>query len=1091
MEIEFLLGKSKTGKSKYIYDCIKKDIKLGKNDILFVPSQTRLKAEEDFMEALNIDGIIGIDITTISSFVMQELKNNNLNYESRKLSKIDKKLLLAKTVLENEESFDVFSKVKLKQGFLDNLYIYMDIFTKENVDIKELENINLTDKILENKLKEITKIYTKYNENITKKFVNNVDEISLYIEKMKGKGILKNKKIFFDGYNNFTSNELKFIDFLIKQGANITISLDTDISSFVDIESGNSQSIFEVTNKTYKKLLKLCSQNNVAVNNNLFYNNYSKAKSSLTYLSENLFAIEHKEKINKVDDSINIFLKNDIYKEIFHIARDISKKVREGAKYNDFVIYTTQIQEYENILKRVFYEYNIPYFLDNKQSLEKSRLIEYITKLLDICVDDLNYDNILNILKIGLNNFDISEISMLDNYICEFNLSKSNLNKEFVYNNEKSTKHIYDLEFLNNLRNKIIETFKINKEIHSKNNVKDLIEIIYSHLLKNGILQNYDNLCNKIKQFEGNSYVEEQVWDKICSILESINRIYDEEEINIQRFTQIFKIAIADMNVKSIPPSIDNVEILDINVSKGRPTKYVYFVQVNEDIFPKKVNEDIFFSDFELEKLSNKNIEFKENSISKLNMEMFNIYYAISNTLEELNIFVLATDTGGKTLRPSNLVTQIKQLVDIEIIGDITSDEKEYDIYSKEQIFEELIDNIQNEDISEKQIAIYNLFKTMDKYSEVLEYNKSDSNLSKESIDLLYGDVLTTSVSKLELYKKCPFSYFMQYSLDINPKEIYKISSLDTGTFMHDVLEKFSKYLLKNSIFYHEILNEEENLKQEYDKKLNEIIEDALNFSLKKHKDNIKFAILKQKLINTMRNVVIVIAKSFNQSEFVPYGYEIEFKNGSIFTPIEIKINENMSLKLIGKIDRVDILNNENESYIRVVDYKSSSKSLELEDIKEGLSLQLMTYLTALIDNLNKEEKRVLPAACVYFNLSDKLINLSEYTNSEDKMKYEIIKALRMKGIFLKDIDILEKMDKKISDTNYRMLDVSKISINKGSKKVLDKDEFKNLSIQIKDIIKQIGNQMLGGNVRINPNKKSDYCKFCKYMNICRKDSCV
>lgn len=1087
MEMEILLGKSKTGKSRYIYNCIKKDIDEGIYDILFVPSQTRLTTEEEFMQELGLDGIIGVDITTISSFVLQQLKNNNLNFESSKLSKTDKKLLLAKTIIENSNIFNMFSKVSLKQGFLDNLYIYMDIFKKENINIKDFKEVKFSDKILEEKLIEILKIYEKYNETIKNKFINSIDEISLFIESNRENFNFKNRRIFFDGYNNFTNSELLFIDYLIKAGALITISIDSDISSIIDIESGNTQSIFEMSNKTYKKLLRICNQNNISVNNNLFYNNYSKSKESIKYLSQNLFSIDKSVSLKKADDSIHIYLKNDMYKEIRHIARDISKKIRAGSRYNDFVIYTTNTQEYQSILKRIFSEYNIPYYIDTKQKIEKSRLVEYIIKLLDICIKDINYESVLNILKLGLNDIDESKLAELDNYVCEFNLGKRSLSKELSYNNKSN--HVYNLEMLNCLRNEIIKIFSIEKELITKNTTINIIKSIYDHLLKNNIFKNYDNLVNKVINIEGNNYFDSQVWEKICEIFSSINKVYFDEELEIKTFNQIFKIALSDCYIKSIPPSIDNVKVLDINVSKGRPTKYAYFVQVNEDKFPKNVNEDIFFSDFELDKLSNKNIEFKENSISRLNMGMYNIYTAISNVLEELNVFILASDTSGRSLRPSSLITLIKQQLDIDVVGDITSEDEEFDIYSKEQIFKELIVSCINGKINEKELSIYKIFNSIDKYREVLHYTKNDDNLSKESVEMLFGNSLTTSVSRLELYKKCPFSYFMQYSLNINPKVTYEITSLDTGTFMHDVLEQFSKYLLKNNIFYYHILKEDEDLKEEYLKKLYEVIDKELEFSLKKHQENIKFAILRQKLINTMKNVIIVIAKSFKQSDFEPLGYEIEFKDGSLFTPIEIKVSDNMYMKLIGKIDRVDILQAEDTSYIRVVDYKSSSRSLELDDIKEGISLQLMTYLTALIDNLKKENKQVIPAACVYFNLSDKLINLSDYTNSEDKIKAEIIKSLRLKGIFLKDISILERMDKKISDSTNRMLDISKISISKGSEKALDYKEFEELSLEIKDILKNIGSEMLEGTVKIRPNKKCDYCKYCKYINICRKTS--
>ena len=189
------------------------------------------------------------------------------------------------------------------------------------------------------------------------------------------------------------------------------------------------------------------------------------------------------------------------------------------------------------------------------------------------------------------------------------------------------------------------------------------------------------------------------------------------------------------------------------------------------------------------------------------------------------------------------------------------------------------------------------------------------------------------------------------------------------------------------------------------------------------------------------------------------------------------------------KIDRVDIYENDEASYIRVVDYKSSSRTLDLDDVKEGLSLQLVTYLNAFIKNYKKEGRESVPAACVYFNLSDNIINIPEYEASDEKMKAEIIKKLRLKGIFLKDIEILEKMDNKIADRDSRMLDVSKNSVTHESNKTLEKEEFIKLSNDIEKTLKNIGSEMLSGVVNIMPNKKADHCKYCKYMSICRKES--
>ena len=242
-----------------------------------------------------------------------------------------------------------------------------------------------------------------------------------------------------------------------------------------------------------------------------------------------------------------------------------------------------------------------------------------------------------------------------------------------------------------------------------------------------------------------------------------------------------------------------------------------------------------------------------------------------------------------------------------------------------------------------------------------------------------------------------------------------------------------------------------------------------------------------------MKKVVIVIANSFNQSDFVPYGYEIEFKDGKAFAPIKIDLGNDKEMNIIGKIDRVDVLKLEDEMYVRIVDYKSSSKDLKLEDIKEGLSLQLITYLSDFINNLKVKDStfNIKPAAMLYFNLSNKLVNLKDYINDTEKVKKETIKALRMKGIFLKDLKVIEKMDKNISNET-RLIDITKTTLNKDkTNKVLKENEFEELFKETKSILKSLGSEIMSGVVKINPNKKADYCRFCNYSSICRKNSCI
>ncbi len=1102
--MNLILGKSKTGKSKYIFDKMDNDISIGKKVIYFVPSQTRVLAEENYINFQNKSGIIDVNVTTIGSYIKDFLNEHNINNEDKSISKLDRKLILTKIILENPNIFNMFKKCKNKEGFLENLNIYMDIFKKEDINIEEINKLELTDKLLEYKLKEITSVYKEYINYTNGKYIDVIDETDIFLKLFESiyTGIdISNICIYFDSYNNFTNHEFKFIKLLLKLKFSVTFSITSDIADKVEDISDYSinelsnmlnqdiSNIFTEANLTLITLIKYAKKINLNVSTEIMRKNYSNAKEDIKYLSNNIFALNTVD--NKIKaEKIYINLTTNIYTEIDKIANDISKKVREGYRYKDFVIYTSFTDEYSYVVRKIFYEYNIPVYIDSKIPVQSNILIKYIQKLIEICKTGYKKENIFQILKFGLNEINIDDISYLENYTLEFNSDRYRFEREFTYNNF-SNGTIYDLDRLNEIRKQVLNVFEdICKYTNSKHTTVDIIKKIYDHLLVNKVLDKYTVIIDKMKnsndsnvKYSGN--VGYQMWDKLCEVFSSITKIYENNEVSIADFEKLLKYSLKDIKVKSIEPTIDEVQVLDVNISKCSSKKIMFFVGVNEDKLPKKIDDDLLFNDIELANLESFNIKFKETSLFKLNMQLYNIYELINNVEEKLYFSYVSSDTAGKSLRPSSLIIILKKILDIDVIGNVISLDENTQIYSKKAAFEKLMKLVnKGEGITEEILSLYRYILQYSDLQDILEYMRYNDNLNLQTMQDINKHDFVTSVSKLELFKKCPFSYFMKYGLKLNERKIFTITSLDTGSFMHNVLEKFSIYLFENKINWHEILLE----KEKYIKILDEMINDELDVSFSKHKENVKYIILKQKLKATMNKVIMTVAQSFNQSKFLPYGYEIEFKDGGVFAPIEIKLNNNTTMYIVGKIDRIDTLKVDDVIYARIIDYKSSSKDLKLEDIKEGLSLQLITYLSSFINNLSNE--KIVPAGMLYFTLSEKLINIKEYTKDENQISKKIIESLRMKGIFLKDIEILKLMDNKI-DENSKLIDVSSrtVSSDKKSNKLQTKEEFQKLCLDITDILKSIGSDILSGNVKIKPNKKADHCKYCEFSSVCRKEN--
>ena len=1092
--LKVILGKSKTGKTTHIYNEIEDNIHIGKRVILFVPSQSRAKAENEYMRILDKKGVIGVNITTISQFVKEELKVQNLHISEKYMSKLDRKVILTQVIRENPELFSIFNKVKNYPGFLDTLDIYMDLFRKGEITPEDYSNIEIEDKRVNLKFKEILSVYAKYMEKIKENYIDSVDEMELFLSSFSKSEWFKDEKIvvFFDAYNNFSNSEFKLIDKLLKNRIDITITLNTDITRIEDTYI--SSSIFDESNKTYKKLLKLANKNDIEVENIVKYENKFLAPEDIKYIANTLFKKKKKEIEKKELLNIEFEIYTNVLKEVEAVANIISNYIKKGYRYSDFIIYATDVDEYYKIINRTFYEHSMEVYTAQSRYITESILVKYILAILNLSIRGLNLELIFDILKLGLTDIDLKDIYVLENYMKEFNVNKYLVNSKFTLNNERKS---YNLDKLNETKSKIVSMYSFTKNLDNIS-AREYVEKLYSHLEENNIFANFENIVKPVVMDATNTdreNFEKQVWNGICDVFDSIIRIYNNTELKVEEFANIFSIVLKDVKIKTLPPLKDQIELADINSTKSETKKIAFFIGVVEGKFPKKVDEDIFFLDSELEKLKDKNIEIRETTISKLNMGFFNIYEAMNNISEKLFICIPSATMDGKATRKSSLITLMEQISTFNINGQVTINDKNVNINninSRDELFMWLLKAIRsfdtlNSNEKEDVITVFEYFRNDSEYSAILDFKKDDSNLSEEIIDEIYSDELKSSVSKLETYKKCPFSYYMQYILKVNPNKEAKLNVMELGSFMHGVLENFSKYIFSKEINWKDILDEEkEALSEEYDRKLEEIIEEQIESILSKQKQNVRYMVLKRKLTNTMKKVIRTVAISFYQSEFEPLGYEIEFKDNSIFLPMEIELEKGRKMKLIGKIDRADILDLGEEKYIRIVDYKSSAKELKVEKIKEGLSLQLISYLMALIEN--KKEANIKPAGLLYFNLSDKLVPIGQYENDTEVIRKKLIKKLKMNGLFIRDIEILSKMDKNFEkDPSNSLIDITKTSLKPGNSKTISEEEFEALCLETKNVLKSIGNEISNGVVKIAPNNKANPCEYCNYTSTCRR----
>ena len=1100
MGLRIIYGKAGSGKSQYIYNEINKvkdnmqeskTIDICQNSeggsffppspketqFIITPEQFSFTAEQKLME--NRKSIIGTEVITFNRLAYRVM-NEIGGVIHTNLTKCGKAMLIYSILQAEKNNLTFLNKSD------ENIEICMRIISelkKHAVTTDDLKKVQekIENKYLKNKLKDIILIYEKFENKIENNYIDETDLLTILSENIDKIDLLKNSEVYIDEFAGFTEQEYQTIKKIIKIANNVTITFCTDNLSLV---TDPNTDIFYPNKITYNKIISLVEKNEKIETINLEKLHRFK-NEELGYIEKYLY----NTKVQKCETNknINLFLAKNYYSEIENVAIKINKLIREeNLKYKDISIITKNTDNYSSLIKTIFEKYEIPVFIDEKRDLNQSIIVQYILSILEILNKNFSYETVFNYLKTGFVEIDENDIFKLEKYCIKYGIKNNKFKKDFIYGKKE------DIDYLNDLRTNIVTPLMVLKEkLDEEKTAKNISKQIYLFLVSQNIENKINKKINKLKEenFLDLAKEYEESYKIIISILDEINLIFDEEKITIEKFIRILKIGLKNSELGKIPATQDQVIVGDTDRSRSRKTKAVFIIGLNDGVFPSINKNQGFLDDEDRESLKTENIEIAKGTLENLYDDNFNIYKAFTTAEEKIYLSYASSDNEGKPLRSSNLIFRIKKIFPNLI--------EESDIIKKENLnlmnekisYENLIlkiNEIENGINPEKLFYIlYKYYEQNKKYKNILKENlkyinfKLNEKIKKENIEKLYGNKLNTSISKLEKYNSCPFSYYLQYILKLKEKEELKVQSFDTGSFMHDVINSFFEEINNLGIKLNSISDEEiENI-------INKIInEKLLNENNYIFTSTEKYKLLVQRLKRIIIKSLKYIIQSLVQSEFKLEGTEVEFGEKGKYKPIVLNLEDGKTVEIIGKIDRIDVAQDENKKYVRIIDYKSSVKNLDFGNVYAGLQLQLITYLDAVC-----KIEDFVPAGILYFNLLEQLIN-SNKKISEEEIEQKIKNNFKMKGLILADVKVAKMQDKNLEKGKSEIIPayIDKTgALSPKLSSIASQEEFTKLQKYINKTIKQISNEIFKGNIELKPyykNKKTP-CEYCSYKSMC------
>lgn len=1125
MGLKIIYGRAGTGKSTFCINQIKKKINNSPNNklILLVPEQFTFQTENKVLNAIGERYVLNAEVLSFKRLAHNVF--NECGGATRTImGDAGKSMLIFKVLEDLGDNMTVFKNASRQKGFIDIASKTITEFKKYNVNNEVLDlTINeIEDENLKMKMEELKDVFNEFNSRLHEGYVDEEDQLLLLNEKLDGCSLYDGAEIWIDEFSSFTPNQLSVIGKLLKRAKSVNITLSIDEVNSLKGESD----LFVATKNTEKRLMNLIQEEGIAFNGYINLNEgipyRFKENKELAHIERQLYAYPFKQYRGE-NNSLRLYRANNNYDEIEFVAKDILRLVREKQyRFKDISVICRDVDNYEKVVSAIFAEYEIPYYIDKKIDIASNPLIVFINSAVDIISKNWTYESMFKYLKTGLikefRGIEGAElIDELENYVLAYgikgkkwmeewvNYSSSILKEEYISEENKQR-----LERLNDIRETIVAPLdEFNKQCKGKKTLKEFATILYEFLdSKLDVMDTIDKYVDYFKEndmaIEAKEYSE--VRDIFIDVLEQAVDVLGNEVMDLNEFMKVLNIGLSQYEMGLIPVALDQVNIGDITRIKSRGTKALYIIGVNDGVLPSASKEEGILSDNDREILLEKGISLASDTRTKIFEEQFLVYTAFTIAEEYLVVTYPLADFEGKSQRPSIIVHRLKKIlpnVKEESEGFKLVNDKYEKISAKIPTLNELMiairKNYDGAEIEDYWKYVYDWYLREPKWKERIEYVKKgleytnlENNISKEKAKKLYEDnknKISLSVSRLERYAQCPFAYYIQYGLKAKDRKIYEFTAPDLGSFMHEILDEFTNEIKEKDLKWSDL--SKENCRN--------IINSLVDNQVKNNKSSIlnsskRYSYFTDRFKRILTKSVMVISEQMKRSDFEIYKNELAFGFSKDMNSIKLDLPSGESFYLNGRIDRVDKLNLDGETYLRIIDYKTGSKKFDLNKFYNGLQMQLLVYLDALINNSeNIVENQAMPGAILYFRIDDPILK-SKGDLTEEEIKSEVLKELKLEGLLLDDVKVVKAMDNTLEPGTHSLIipaNMKKAGDLGKNKALITMEQFELLRKYVNEKMVEICQNMIEGKIDIEPCKenKNIVCDYCNYSHICQFDS--
>lgn len=1118
MSLRFYFGPSGSGKSHRIYEEIMQRAaqEPGRNFLIIVPDQFTMQTQKDLVMRSDRGGILNIDVLSfgrLSHRILEEVGTKEMPV----LDDTGKSLVLQKIAADLKEQLPAMGSLLHKQGYIHEVKSAISEFMQYGISTQDMDKLIASAEkrgALAMKLRDLKTLYRGFQDYIRDHFITTEETLDVLRRSLVKSKILPDSVVVFDGFTGFTPIQNRLIQELMRvcEETIVAVTIGEEEDPY---QMDGEQKLFHLSKKTVADLVKLAAEAEVTRGEDVFVkggpNRFAEAPA-LCYLEQNLFRYQY-EPYTEKQHEIHMFEALSPREEVHQTALYIRKLIREeGLTYRDIAVVIGDLEGYASYVETEFGQLEIPCFLDRTRGIVLNPMIEYIKSALQLYIRDFSYDTVFHFLRSGMADISREEIDELENYVIRTGargyrtysrlFTRRTEEMQQGSGQEDTERAEETMERLNRIRQQFADTVEI---LHMAPRAKagEYVDHLYDFLEQNQVQQKLLNYQQRFEQEGDLAKAREyaQIYRLVMDLLDQIYELLGEEEISLQEFADILEAGFGEITVGTIPQNVDRIVVGDMERTRLKQVKVLFFLGVNDGNIPKNVSKGGIISDMDREFLIESGTEMAPSPRQQMYIQRLYLYLNMTKPSQRLYLSYAKVNSDGKGIRPSYLIDTVRKLFPQLAVEYPQNRSRLEQIEGRQEgaryLAEELREYADGTLREEERQDFYLMYRAYeadpegrDRLTAAAFRRYKESGLSRIVARALYGRQLENSVSRLETYAACACRHFLQYGLSLQEREEFGFEVSDMGNVYHAVLENFAGKLAESGRTWWDF---DENFATQAIKEAVEGYAATYGETVLYSSARNEYAITRMSRILT--RTVLTLQQHLKQGSFQPDDYELSFRFAEDLDSIHVDLSEEEKMHLQGRIDRIDVSEDAEHVYVKVIDYKSGNKKFDLAALYYGLQLQLVVYMNAAMELESRKhpDKEIVPAALLYYHIDDPTIE-TPVELTQEQINEEILTKLRMNGVVNSDPAVVERLDRFLQDKS-KVIPVEKKKDGSFSARsgILSREELHVVSAYVDTKIRQIGREILDGKIAANPYEKGneEACTYCAYKKVCGFDGSI